>query len=76
MNIKRPEIKLVNIQIKSLEAAQRLAVAINEIEEQCGIHQTKLTLDNPFICPWIDLNQLDKTPMEKCLRQVLTKIGY
>jgi len=76
MNIKRPEIKLRNIQIKSLEAAQRLAVAMLEIEEQCGIHETILTLENPFVCPWIDLGQLNKTPMEKSLRQVLAKIGY
>ena len=76
MQIKRPDIKLLNIQIKSLETAQRLAVAMTEIEEQCGIHETVLTLENPFICPWIDLDQLNKTPMEKCLRKVLAKIGY
>lgn len=71
MKIKRPEIHLKNIQIKSTEIARRLAGALDEIESLCGIHETRLTITNPFICPDIDLDDLDEDGMEGTLREVL-----
>lgn len=73
MRIKRPEVVLDSIQIKSLKTARLLAKALNTIEEECGIHETWITLVNPFICPWIDLDQLNKTPMEELLQGLLKK---
>lgn len=74
MRINRPHILLEGIQIKSLEKAQRLAAALSVIEEECGIHEVKITITGPFICPWIDLTQLDRTHMERLLRDLLIRL--
>ncbi len=74
MRIPRPHILLDGIQVKSLEKAQRLAAALNVIEEECGIHEVRLTIREPFVCPWIDLTQLDGTPMERLVRDMLMAI--
>ncbi len=74
MNIKRPEIILEGIQIKSLSKAKLLAKHLSVIEEECGIHEVKITIKNPFICPWIDLNFLNKTPMERLIRNIFKSI--
>ena len=66
MKIKRPHIMLEGIQIKSLEKFQRLAAAVQVIEEECGIHETTISLKDIFFCPWIDGTQCRSTPME-CL---------
>jgi len=67
VNIRRPEIMLEGIQIKSLEKFQRLAAAVQVIEEECGIHEVTVTLKNIFFCPWIDVEQCRNTPMERLL---------
>lgn len=67
MNIKRPSITLEGIQIKSLEKFQRLAAAVNVIEEECGIHEVEITLKDIFFCPWIDVEQCRSTHMERLL---------
>jgi hypothetical protein len=74
MNIPRPRITLDGIQVKSLEKAQRLAAALAVIEEECGIHEVWITVQGAFICPWIDLTQLDKTHMERLLRDLLIRL--
>lgn len=66
MKIKRPNIVLENLQVKSLESFKRLAKSVQEIEEQCGIHETKITIKNIFFCPWIDITKCRDTEME-CL---------
>ena len=73
MKIKRGEISLSNLQIKNLDKAKRLAYAISIIEEECGIHEVRLTVKDIFVCPWIDLTQLNGTEMEKILSQLLNK---
>ena len=73
--MKRPEIILKGLQVKSLTAAKQLAKAMAIIEEQCGIRSVKLTLDDCFICSWMEINKLDKTPMEKLLQKILKKAG-
>jgi hypothetical protein len=65
MKVKRPNIILDGIQIKSLGCARRLCQALEVIEEDCGIFETKITCKDPFICPWIDLKKLNRTPTEK-----------
>lgn len=74
MKVKRGQIILKNIQIKSLEKAQKLAQAINTIEEECGIHEVNIKVVDPFICPWIDLGLLNNTPMETLLSGILLEI--
>lgn len=74
MKIPRPRIILENLQVKSLEKAQRLAAAIGVIEAECGIHEVEVTVrGNFFVCPWIDLTKLDNGPEEKLLRDLLIR---
>jgi len=70
----RSEIVLKNIQIKSIEKACKVAKALTVLEEETGIKETKITLDNVFWCPWIDNDKLNKTPMEKILVEIIDKI--
>lgn len=74
MNIKRPQIILDGIQIKSAEKFKRLAAAVNTIEEECGIHEVKITLKDVFFCPWIDVEQCRSTPMERLLIEMVKKL--
>jgi len=74
MKISRPEITLKGIQIKSLKKAQVLSRALSVMEEECGIHEVKITLSNVFVCPWIDLEKLKRTPMEKLLKSIIEKL--
>lgn len=71
MNIKRSKIIIEALQIKSLDKARKLAQALNVIEEECGIHEVKIELKDIFMCPWIDIDQLNNTPMEKLLRDII-----
>ena len=73
MNIKRGKITLEALQIKSLDKARKLAQALTIIEEECGIHEVRITLKDMFICPWIGTDQLNETPMEKLLRDIFNK---
>lgn len=67
----KPEIKLIGLQIKNLEKARRLAEALEIIEEECGIKETKISLDDVFICPWMDTHALDCTEMEVLLKGII-----
>ena len=71
---KYPEIILNGLQIKSLEKAYKLSDALAVIEEECGIKEVKLTLKNMFICPWIDIEQIDRNEMDLLLKDILTQI--
>jgi hypothetical protein len=72
--MKKPLIHIENCQIKSLEKAKKLAYALNIIEEECGIKVCEISLNNMFVCPWIDINKLNDTPMERLLRDILSKL--
>jgi hypothetical protein len=72
--MKHPEIILDGLQIKSIEKAKLLAQALTIIEEECGIKETRITLKNVFICPWIDLSKLNETPMQELLKGILNKL--
>ena len=67
MKVKRGEIMLEGIQIKSLAKFKALAAAVNTIEEECGVFQVTITLKNIFFCPWIDREQCQDTHMERLL---------
>lgn len=75
MKIKRPHIILDGIQIKSVEAFKQLAAAVNVIEEQCGIHETEITIKDIFFCPWIDVEQCRETHMERLLIGCILRLG-
>jgi len=70
---KHPEIKLTGLQVKSLKKAKLLAKALAVIEEECGIKEVRITMADTFVCPWIDLMDLDKTEMEALLFDLLSK---
>jgi hypothetical protein len=74
MRVTRPVLSFTGIQIKSEECFHRLARAVQEIEEQVGIHQVKIELKNIFFCPWIDTEKCKETPMEKLLIGLIEKL--
>jgi hypothetical protein len=67
------KIRLTGLQVKSFEKAEKLAYALNIIEEECGIHNVEITFKDFFVCPWIDFKELDKTEMEILVRDLLTR---
>ena len=74
MKVKRPEITLEGIQIKSLAKFKALAAAVNTIEEECGIFEVTITMKNIFFCPWIDREQCQDTHMERLLMGLVDKL--
>jgi len=74
MKVKRGKIILVNLQVKSLKKAKKLAKALQVIEEECGIHEVRVTIDGCFVCPWIQLSKLDGSEMEKLLAGLLARV--
>jgi hypothetical protein len=73
MKIKRGQIILRNLQVKNLEKAKKLAKALETIEEECGIHEVEIEISGFFICPWIELAQLQSTGAEKLLAELFIK---
>jgi hypothetical protein len=74
MKIKRPEIILDGIQLKSLEKIKRLAELLDEIEVEVGIYETRITIKEPFVCPEIDLDELSGEGMEGSLKKILKQL--
>jgi len=75
MNIKRGEIIIEGLQVKSLAKARLLAKSLQIIEEECGIHGVRITFKNIFVCAWIDLASLNRTPMERLISGLLQKVS-
>jgi hypothetical protein len=73
MKIERGKISLQNLQVKSLEKAKKLAKALEVIEEECGIHEVEIEIQGFFLCPWIDLSQMQGSSMEKLLAELFIK---
>lgn len=69
--LKMSTIGLYGCQIKSLEIAREVAAALDVIEKQAGIHSVTIEMDECFVCPDINLDALDKTPMERVLSSVM-----
>ena len=73
--MKKSEIKLVGLQIKSLKKMKLLAKKLNDIEIECGIKEVKITFDDCFVCSDINLEKLNTTSMEKLIRDVFNQIN-
>ena len=58
--MKKSEIKLTGLQIKSLDKLVLLADILDNLEKEFGIREVKITLDDCFICPDININDLDE----------------
>lgn len=71
--IKRGRIVLENLQVKNVEKAKKLARALEIIEEECGIHEVEIKISGFFVCPWIDLSEVQSTEMEKLLTGLFIK---
>jgi hypothetical protein len=68
ISIIQPEIKLIWLQIKSEKKLKKLCRLLNIIEEEFWIKTTRITLDDCFVCPRIDMNNIWKTEMEKLIK--------
>lgn len=73
MKIKRSRIILENLQVKNLDKAKRLAEALAIIEEECGIHEVEVSINGFFVCPWIDLTQMQSSGMERLLAELFIR---
>lgn len=73
MKKNRCKIKLENLQVKNLDKAKKLAKALEVIEEECGIHEVEIEIAGFFVCPWIDLTQMQNTDMEKLVAELFIK---
>lgn len=49
--------------------------ALEIIEAEHGIHAVDITFRDFFVCPWIDLDKLNRTEMEKFTADLLKKLG-
>ncbi len=75
MILKRGELFFDGIQFKSLEKCKKFSSALNVIEEECGIHEVNIVFGKKiFVCPWIDLDKLNSTPMEELVCGLLRKV--
>ena len=62
------------LQFKSLESLQKFCYGLNIIEETNGIHECEIYMENCFICPWINLHELNRTEMECLIQKLIREI--
>lgn len=74
LTIPRAVIDLRNGQLKSLEAGRQVAAGIGLIEAAWGIHSVEVRLAGCFICCDVDWRELDRTPNELLLRDLIMHI--
>ena len=74
MKISRPKIILDGGQLKSLDAARKVAKGLGLIEATWGIHSVRVTLKNCFICCDVDWRSLNDTPEEILLRSLIQEL--
>ena len=70
----KSKIILEGLQIKNLSKAQKLAYALNIIEEECGIKNVEFIFKDIFVCEWIDKDKLVNTEMECLIKDILWPI--
>ena len=70
----RSEIIIKNCQIKGAKAFKEAARGIDIIEEYTGIRETKITLENVFVCPFLNLDKFGETDIERALVKIITKL--
>jgi hypothetical protein len=66
-------IVLTHIQVKSLKKARKLARHLDKIEKNCGIQSVTFVLEDSFICCDVEVDKLNRTPMEMTLRDMIKK---
>jgi len=69
----KSHIILKGLQIKNIKTAKKLAKSLQVIEEECGIKHVRISIEDIFICSWIDLEQLNETRMEIFLKDLIQK---
>ena len=74
MKIKRPTIVLDGGQLKSLDAARKVAKGVGLIESAWGIHSVRVTLKHCFICCDVDWRRLNDSPEEEVLQSLIQQI--
>jgi hypothetical protein len=67
MKFVKSRIRLTGCQIKSLEIAKEVAAALDTLEKLTGIHSVYIELKDCFVCPDIEIDKLNETPMERVL---------
>lgn len=78
VEILRPCMHFHGIQIKSLGIFKKFAHHLDAIEEIAGIHSCCISLEDIFVCPDIDWNDLlvdDMTAMESLLYNLILEIS-
>ena len=73
----RSIIHIENCQVKSLEKARLLARHLDQIEKEIGIKEVEISFKNCFICPDIDLRELNNSafPMDNLLGRIFGKLA-
>lgn len=72
--MKRSEIKLTGCQVKSIEILREVCEALDTIEKKAGICSVMIVFDDCFICPDIDIDLLNRTPMERVIQALITRM--
>lgn len=67
----KPEIKLIWLQVKSLQKLKLLCKLLTTMEEEFGIKETRITTDDVFICPRIDTDKIGDTHMERLVKSMI-----
>lgn len=67
----KSEIKLIGLQVKSLEKLKLLSNLLDTMEKEFGIKQVRITIEDCFICPDIDLDKLGGKPIDNLLKEIL-----
>lgn len=65
------------IQIKSIEKARLFAELFGRMEEEFWIRVCKITLEDCFICPDIndeEIDSLNKTASERYIQEIIKKL--
>ena len=75
MKVERSSIVLKNLQIKSENTFHELCKAISIIEEQCGVYEVDIIIENIFFCPWINMDNCYNTYMERLIIGLINKLG-
>lgn len=67
------EIAIVGLQVKSIEKARLLAEALDVIEVECGVGSIQIRFTDMFVCPDIQWDSFETTPMERLVRRCLSQ---
>lgn len=69
--MKKSEIKLTGLQIKSIKKLEKFSALLDEMEKEFGIREVMFIMDDCFICPDINLSDLKDTPMNKLIIKLI-----